>query len=224
MTKICAELMSQIHPGQDPWAEFKPSIFNTALSDPFGFDGEPHPWLLDGAMLGGVVVEVGSFLGKSSRYMAGAMRAAASDGAVICIDTWLGDWELSYNEYRKTLGLFAGSPMFYYTFLKNTVDAELEGYTVPLRMDSYNASRVLENLHIQADFIYIDGSHDGDIVAQDLRSYWPLLKSGCALVCDDYYPGYAPFAGLVQAVDAFAKAHKVKLENSTLRKARLVKP
>ena len=46
------------------------------------------------------IVEVGSFLGCSSRHFAGLLKAANLDSVVVCVDTWLAE-EVLYGEDQK---------------------------------------------------------------------------------------------------------------------------
>jgi hypothetical protein len=55
------------------------------------------------------------------------------------------------------------------------------------------------------DWIYIDGDHHFDFVRRDLELYYPKIKPGGYIVCDDYhYPGNWD-DGVTRAVDEFMK-------------------
>ena len=64
------------------------------------------------------------------------------------------------------------------------------------------------------DFIFIDGNHKFESVLQDVKIWWPKLKSGGVLAGHDYFDGFMPphtVFGVRTAVDFFAYQvnHKV---------------
>lgn len=60
------------------------------------------------------------------------------------------------------------------------------------------------------DWIYIDGNHFYEFVRQDLESYYPKVKPGGFIVCDDYhYPGDWQ-DGVTRAVDEFMASGRCK--------------
>lgn len=71
-----------------------------------------------------------------------------------------------------------------------------------LREDSFSAARHLANE--SADFIYIDGDHNFEQVVEDINIYFPKLKPGGLLVCDDYRMGGWWNDGVIKAVDMFS--------------------
>lgn len=73
----------------------------------------------------------------------------------------------------------------YYQFLANVVFSGHQKRIVPMPMTSRIASQLLAEIACEADFIYLDGSHEYDDVISDLRGYWPLLRQGGILCGDD---------------------------------------
>ena len=57
------------------------------------------------------------------------------------------------------------------------------------------------------DFVYIDGNHEFDYVMQDLIEWGKKVKPGGIISGHDYYRFRR--AGVVDAVDAYTKAHQV---------------
>jgi hypothetical protein len=83
-----------------------------------------------------LIVEVGSWKGKSAVWWAEQMREKGIDGAVICIDTWLGGldhitrprgpgWEI--DKYFKH-----GYSTLYYQFLANIISKGVQDWIVPI--------------------------------------------------------------------------------------------
>jgi tetratricopeptide (TPR) repeat protein len=152
-----------------------------------------------------LIIEVGSWKGSSAVQMAAIMRNLGIDGAVICVDTWLGGLEHILNTdpiwglsryYRQ------GYPTIYYQFLANVMQRGLQDYIVPFPNTSNIAARWLIKNNIGADLIFIDGSHDEEDVKQDLANYWKVLKPGGVIFGDDYH---SDWSGVVNAVDWFAQ-------------------
>lgn len=69
---------------------------------------------------------------------------------------------------------------------------------------------VLKILRGYWDLVYIDGSHEYDVVKQDISNSWPLLEEGGILLLDDY-----GMDDVKKAVDEFIKTvdHEVILTN-----------
>ena len=92
-----------------------------------------------------IVIEVGSWLGLSTRFIAGKVAEGAK---VYAVDTWRGSPGESVHLQDPRL------PYLYQQFLSNVKHAGLTDKIIPVRMDSLEAARAL---NIQADLIYIDG-------------------------------------------------------------------
>ncbi|KPJ89863.1 MAG: hypothetical protein AMJ53_15405 [Gammaproteobacteria bacterium SG8_11] len=58
------------------------------------------------------------------------------------------------------------------------------------------------------DFVYIDGNHMFDFVMQDIILWAPKVRKGGIISGHDYYNFRN--AGVVDAVDAYIKAHKIE--------------
>jgi hypothetical protein len=77
--------------------------------------------------------------------------------------------------------------------------------TVFVRAMSMDAARdVVDN---SLDFVYIDGNHCFDFVMQDLIEWSKKVRAGGIVSGHDYYR--FRWAGVVDAVDAYVKAHQI---------------
>jgi predicted O-methyltransferase YrrM len=92
---------------------------------------------------------------------------------------------------------------------------------VPFPMDSINAARVLGWLKVQADFCYIDASHEEGDVLRDYEAYWPLIRSGGVMVADDISNH---FPGVVKDWEKFLAEHKLKAIDVQGEKQAVSKP
>lgn len=143
---------------------------------------DPHGWFLNSIQLGSlilknkpkVVIEVGSWLGLSTRFIASLLPP---DGLVYAVDTWLGS--PTEENHMKDPRL----PYLYQLFLSNVIQENLAHKIVPIRMDSIEAS---EALNLKADIIYIDGSHETEDVMKDIEAWYPHLSQNGVMCGDDW--------------------------------------
>lgn len=215
MTESYKRLLALIQNGIDIWAGFDPTEWRPT----YQYDWDSHHEWFETAIAElrpDIIIEVGSFIGVSAIHMAGLLKKAGLDSAVLCIDTWLAERQLwSRSEIRAALMFRHGRPNVYYSFLANVIDAGLTDYIVPMPMDSHSAARYLQDLGIDAPLIYIDGNHEGGEVYADLAAYWERLRPGGIMLIDDYIPSKKPghmFTGLVNDVNRFAAEMGLKME------------
>lgn len=226
MTTAYQRLLGLIQNGVDIWAGFDPVEWHST----YQYDWDSHHEWFEAAIIElrpDVIIEVGSFIGKSAIHMAGLLKQMELDAAVLCIDTWLAERQLwSRPEIRaQALRFEHGRPSVYYSFLASVVDAGFTDYIVPMPMDSRSAARYLQDLQIDAPLIYIDGNHEGGEVYADLVAYWDRLRPNGIMLIDDYIPSKKPghmFRGLVEDVDRFVSERHLDLDHLG-NKARLRK-
>ncbi len=122
-----------------------------------------------------VVIEVGSWLGLSTRFIAGNIPEGAK---VYAVDTWRGSPQESVHLQDPRL------PYLYQLFLSNVKHAGLADKIIPIRMDSLEAAKALK---VKADLIYIDASHDTASVLADILHWYPHLKPDGVMCGDDWF-------------------------------------
>jgi len=159
-----------------------------------------------------LIVEVGTWKGSSAMQMASCLKEQGIDGAVICIDTWLGSlehltgkiagWDLGEN-------LSHGYSTLYFQFLANVMHKRLQDYIVPVPATSTIGARLLSHHGLQADLVYIDGSHEEEDVYQDVDHYWRILRPGGLMLGDDWD---AYWHGVICGVNRFVKEKDVSLQ------------
>jgi hypothetical protein len=159
-----------------------------------------------------VVFEIGAWKGRSSIMLANLLKQHCRDGAVVCVDTWLGCLEhlppeisesWSIQRYRRH-----GYPRLYQQFLSNVVRAQVQDCVVPFPNTSSIAAEWLKQHNVRADLIFVDGSHEFADVLSDIRNYYPLLAEGGVIFGDDY----SGFEGVSRAVNHFVDAHDLRLD------------
>lgn len=141
--------------------------------------------------LAGDVVEIGSWQGYSTTFLAKAVRDSGN-GTLYAIDHFRGN---------------AGKEQYYVVgqpdlsdlrqgFEKNLRRLALWDAVHLLDMPNEEAARHLEGVKIR--LLFIDGDHTREGVEKDIRLFLPLVLPGGFVVFDDFAP-HVP--GLVEAVD-----------------------
>ena len=150
-----------------------------------------------------LIIEVGSWKGRSALAMADIVKRDRVDAEIVCVDTWLGSpehWLKVQQEWYTSLQILNGFPRLYQTFLANVVSQRQCDVITPFPSTSENAALILDRLNIRADVCYIDAAHEYASVMRDLEAYWMLLAGDGVLIGDDY--GHWP--GVTQAAQDFA--------------------
>jgi beta-1,4-mannosyl-glycoprotein beta-1,4-N-acetylglucosaminyltransferase len=150
-----------------------------------------------------VVVELGSWLGQSTRHIA---MTLPNHGIVYAIDHWKGNQEIQQT-HQDLL------PHLYDQFLSNVIHANLTEKIRPIRMTTVEAVKELERLEVVPDLVYVDASHDEESVYADLKAYFPLIK-GHGVLCGDDWRWGGPEAGFPvrKAVERFARENRLKIK------------
>jgi predicted O-methyltransferase YrrM len=126
---------------------------------------------------GAVVVEVGSFKGRSSVATCEGLRGV-SDARFFAVDPWL-------RTSMLTLGTYSAEDperdTIYERFLRNTAPYP---FVTALRTTSVDAAAQFEDDSI--DWVFIDGDHRFSAVRADLGAWWPKVRSGGLVTGHDY--------------------------------------
>lgn len=163
---VIAEFMRQ-----HPWPAEKPQV------PPF----PERDWLASGTQTiladsvspsTRLIVEVGSWTGRSTRYLANLAPRAN----VIAIDHWQGSTEhLADPQLAKAL------PQLYETFLSACWD--YRNQIIPVRADSSQGLRTVAEAGLQPDLVYIDADHSFEAVFNDVKLALDLFPN--AIVAGD---------------------------------------
>lgn len=117
---------------------------------------------------GSIFVELGSYLGASSCYIASGIECAGKPAKLFCVDTW------------KNEGMAEGNRDTYDDFLKNT--ANFQNTIVPLRGKS---EEIAKYFNAEIDFLFIDAGHDYENVRTDVLAWFPKLRAGAQVIFHD---------------------------------------
>ncbi len=131
---------------------------------------------------GSVIVEVGSYLGGSSTFLA---VAAKKRGCVVyCVDTWLNE------------GMSEGQRDTYAAFLSNT-----QRFADEIRPLRGRSVEMAEKFSEPIELLLVDGDHSYSGCRSDLEAWLPKLESGGIVVFHDF--GWA--AGVQRTVQEMVK-------------------
>ncbi len=152
-----------------------------------------------------VVVELGAWLGLSTRFIADR----APHATVVSVDHWVGSPEHQAQERFRNL-----LPRLLETFQARCWDYRER--VVPLRMSTLDGLRAVAEAGVQPDFVYVDAEHSYEAVTAELTLARPLFPKA-ALGGDDY-----DWKGVREAADAFARRHGLVVERFGERGWRLL--
>ena len=117
-------------------------------------------------------VEIGSFKGRSSSFMAVEIARSLKSIDFDCVDTWQGSEEHQAGERFADADVLQNR--LYDRFIKNMKPAE--GYYNPVRATSIEASKRYADASL--DFVFIDAAHDYRSVFEDIVAWLPKVKIG----------------------------------------------
>ena len=146
--------------------------------------------------LQGDVVEIGSWQGRSTSFLARAVKNS-ENGVFYAIDHFKGNTgkEHFYRVGKEDLSdLKTG-------FISNMERLGLSDAVQLLDMPNDQAVQSLQNTRIR--FLFIDGDHSKEGVEKDIRLFFPLLLEGAIIVFDDFSVN---FPGLLVAVESLLVA------------------
>jgi hypothetical protein len=140
--------------------------------------------------ISGDVVEIGSWQGRSTTFLARAVEES-KNGDFYAIDHFAG------NKGKENFYQVNGSLDYLKdNFLMNMQQFKLEKTVKLLDMVNTKAAEHMDGKTVR--FLFIDGDHTKSGVQKDIELFFPLLTKGSIVVFDDYFEG---FPGLIEAVD-----------------------
>ena len=162
-------------------------------------------------------VEVGSWKGRSSAFMAVEIINSNKRIKFDCVDTWEGSAEhIDPNSFAFNPEILENSDWLYKQFTKN-IDPVKEIIN-PVRKTSVIASSDYADRSL--DFVFIDAGHTYENVKEDITSWFPKIKVGGFIAGHDYYIDYWP--EVVRAVDEFLNLPLFKSEQKSIYESQYV--
>lgn len=140
--------------------------------------------------LKGDVVEIGSWQGRSTIFLASAVNES-KNGRFYAIDHFGGN--VGKEEHYVVNGSLNGLKE---SFEENISRFKLSKVVNLLNMPNTDAFEIIKNNTIR--FLFIDGDHTKSGVKKDIELFFPRLVKGSIIVFDDYFNG---FPGLIEAAN-----------------------
>lgn len=146
----------------------------------------------------GDVVEIGSWLGRSSVFLASAVKES-KNGKFFAVDHFHG------NQGKESLYTQRGELIdIKQQYVQNLEKVGLMSLVTLLDMPSSEAANVVKGNTIR--FLFIDGDHSLEGVENDVKLFIPMLKSGSIIVFDDFSDN---FPGVIEVVKGLFSQVKV---------------
>ncbi len=124
----------------------------------------------------GAIVEIGSFMGKSTIFLALGVKEKGR-GRVYAIDPHLGITHAGKREHRET----------FTNFRKHLEKFGVTKFVEPIRKGSEEANKKWGG---KISLLFVDGLHEYKFAKKDLRIWLPLLKEDGVVVCHDAFGPY----------------------------------
>lgn len=139
---------------------------------------ETYDIIVDQIKDDGKIVEIGSFLGRSTHYLATALYNAGKENVKIySVDTFTGSSE------HASLNI----PKDFSSTFKQNLEFFIEKGMVVVCQGRSDDPRILEQFEeATIDYIMVDGAHEYEPVMDDIRNWWPKLKPDGVMFGDDY--------------------------------------
>jgi predicted O-methyltransferase YrrM len=166
----------------------------------------PHElrWLATKAKGKALVMEFGTWAGRSAKAMAGTVA-----GKVVCVDAW---WALTAETLAKYPSIPRDFPLdlpdnLYTLFKRNMADEIASGKVVPIRKKIMEA---IPEITAAAggrkfDLIFIDSEHTYESIRDQISTFAPMLAPDGILCGHDY--GHNGYPGVEQAVKEILPMH-----------------
>lgn len=134
--------------------------------------------------LKGDIVEIGSWQGKSTSFLAKSIEIN-KNGKVYAIDHFKGNskktkFDLNYKVNKNDLSDLKNN------FTNNMSKLRLNQNIKLLNMKSKDAVNILKTEKVKIRFLFIDGLHTYEGVKTDFELFYPLVLKGGIIVFDDY--------------------------------------
>lgn len=193
------ERLETAHPGSDSISSIPDSIHlakfgQSAARIPGMISAMESHLLLYVSMFGeaeGDIVEIGSWLGRSTVFLAKGCQIAHPNSVVHAIDTFEG------TPGKETLyhDSLAENETIFERFKANLIAVGLQDYVVSHRMQSKEARPLFNTAQVR--LLFVDGCHKYEAVMQDINLWQPLLSPGGHLLLHDY--ARSSEAGVIEA-------------------------
>jgi Methyltransferase domain len=120
-------------------------------------------------------VEIGSFKGRSSSFLAVEIANSRKKIKLDCVDTWLGSSEHQVGQSHEDEDVI--NNQLFEVFIRNM--QPVAGYYNAVRSDSQTAASFYSDNSL--DFVFIDADHSYDSILADIKTWQPKIKQ-CGII------------------------------------------
>ena len=139
---------------------------------------ETYDMIVDQIPEDGKIIEIGSFLGRSTHYLATSLVNANKENVKIyCVDTFAGSSE------HANLSL----PQDFSNMFKDNLRYFIGRNMVHVCQGRSDDTKILEQFdEASLDYVMVDGAHEYEPVIDDIQNWWPKLKPDGVMFGDDF--------------------------------------
>jgi predicted O-methyltransferase YrrM len=172
--------------GDLDWAEFNRIARHFKVDDMGSFPERGYLFQLASDLPADAqVVEVGSWMGASTCFIAGGLKGAKAK--IFAVDNFqglstCGEDAAWYNRHFLQLGAKSTLEIF----RRNFSELGLSPRAEPVVSDSLAAARQLAEKRAAIDFIFIDGDHSYEACKADILAWSPFVKRGGVIAFHDF--------------------------------------
>jgi len=166
-------------------------------------------------------LEIGVFHGVASRNVCEMLYLLhGKDFKFTGIDLFTKE-AVSEDEYIPTTKFSNPLKTIYYNFIiridpysQQSVLKLLKKFKKNINIIKGNSNKILKEIPIKFDYVFLDGGHKYETVKNDLENLTQVVKNGGIILCDDYNLSYA--SGVKKAIDDYVlkKNFNMKVLNS----------
>lgn len=128
----------------------------------------------------GRFIEIGTWLGRSTCFMAETLKELNSPVKFYGVDTFYGERDAT--DQQEIVAKEHGC--IYHRFWLNMKEAGVIDYVTPIKMTSQDAAQLFGDESFE--FIFLDAEHHYEDVLNDLKNWWPKLKKGGVMAGHDF--------------------------------------
>lgn len=142
-----------------------------------------YKYFIDISKNGDTIVEIGSYKGQSTVYMAVEIANSNKDIKFYAIDTWEGSKE---NINPSSIYFMSNINQLYNIYQNNI--SSVSSYITSIRSDSIKSAELFIDKSV--DIAFIDACHEYECVYKDIKAWLPKIKAGGILAGHDYNHGW----------------------------------
>ena len=124
-------------------------------------------------------VEVGSYKGRSSAFLAVEIFRSQKPILLDCVDLWDDQYE---QEVGKTSNTLPDSNKLWQSWCQNV--ESVKSIITPRRMSSLDGAKLYQDQSL--NFVFIDADHSYQAVVADIQAWLPKVKRGGYIAGHDY--------------------------------------